>query len=475
MIAHDPGATGDQNPARAATSTVAMHRIPTTALVLVSLSTLACGADVPIGGAEGFDAVGIPDTGGTDGSESDDAGTEGSTSTTSGSTDADADADAETDAGVKFDLEGPGDLGDGGCGEGAGELEFSYIWVTSSELDVVSKIDTVTTEELARYRTTAVDDPQPSRTSVNRRGDVVVANRSGGGVTKVYAQIDDCVDADQDMQITTSQGPDDILPWGEDECVAWNQPLAGKTESRPVAWTNGTFDEGTCTWTDMKVWASASAKTPGSIAVYLLDGETGAIEQSVDLDIPLDNLSRGMYGAAVDEDDNVWLSQFGTGRLVRVDRDDLGYESWPVPTEHGSYGMSYGDGAVWLSGGVNVVKFSIEDESWTILDSPMVYGRGCMYDSASKILYVGSGPGLTLFDTESNTQVGVIDLPTNGPGIWGVGIDFEGYVWAVPNGDPPMFKIDPDTFEYVEVIGPPKTYTYSDMTGFLLSSVAPVG
>ena len=43
------------------------------------------------------------------------------------------------------------------------------------------------------------------------------------------------------------------------------------------------------------------------------------------------------------------------------------------------------------------------------------------------------------------------------------------------NGDPPMFKIDPDTLEVIEVVGPPQTYTYSDMTGYLLSSVAPAG
>ena len=50
----------------------------------------------------------------------------------------------------------------------------------------------------------------------------------------------DCVDRNADGMITTSQGPNDVLPWGEDECVLWHQELPHDDDNRhgprPTAW-----------------------------------------------------------------------------------------------------------------------------------------------------------------------------------------------------------------------------------------------
>lgn len=90
---------------------------------------------------------------------------------------------------------GTGGAGDCPGGGGGGEVEFSYLWAANSGQGTISKIDTQTLTELGRYLTSADGKGSPSRTSVSLTGDVAVANRNGG-VTKVYASIDDCVDRD---------------------------------------------------------------------------------------------------------------------------------------------------------------------------------------------------------------------------------------------------------------------------------------
>src|SRR5690606_41952004 len=94
-----------------------------------------------------------------------------------------------------------------------GDPEFSYIWIANSVQGTVSKINTFTGVEEGRYRT-GPDDPDPSRTSVNQLGDVAVANRNGG-IVKIAAATDRCVDANGDGATQTSSGHDDIPDWGD--------------------------------------------------------------------------------------------------------------------------------------------------------------------------------------------------------------------------------------------------------------------
>src|SRR5690606_36637833 len=94
----------------------------------------------------------------------------------------------------KFDLGVQPDAGDGCGGGGGGNVEFSYIWVANSAQGTISKINTVTMVEEGRYVVRPDSAGNPSRTSVNLAGDVAVANRYGG-VTKVLARTEDCVES----------------------------------------------------------------------------------------------------------------------------------------------------------------------------------------------------------------------------------------------------------------------------------------
>lgn len=366
------------------------------------------------------------------------------------------------------------DMGNGGDA-------LSVIWIANSGQGTVSKINTQTGQELGRYYTRPDGGGSPSRTSVNRYGDVAVANRLGG-VTKVYARLERCVDTNGDGVITTSTGPNDILAWGSDECVAWHTPFAHE-DNRPVAWTSGVFNEQTCLWEDLDVWTAWSDWQPGTAVVALLDGEDGSVIQQV----PIPDLPQpwpgwyGFYGAAVDAENNVWLSQLQSNNpqpawLVRVNRDDFTYDHWDVAQE-GGYGMTVtSDGYVWICGRTTR-RFNPQTLAWTevpLLNAAEVHTGGCMGDG-NGILYRGSYAQIHGINTQTMEVVKTLNVGQPGDDhIWGVAVDFDGKVWGVPRNGSRAYKVNPDTGAIeIQVNGLVSAYTYSDMTGFALFSVMP--
>lgn len=137
--------------------------------------------------------------------------------------------------GTGFTLDGTtGDTVDGVGVEPDGALVLDsrainthIIWIANTAEGTVSKIDTDTYVELARYWTGPDGGGNdPSRTSVNSLGDVYIANRGAHTVTKISVLGGDCVDVNGDGLVNTSTGASDIKPWGTDECVLWNTTLA---------------------------------------------------------------------------------------------------------------------------------------------------------------------------------------------------------------------------------------------------------
>lgn len=381
------------------------------------------------------------------------------------------------------DGDGDGDSGDGDgdadpCnGGGNGEIE-RFIWIANSGEGTVSKIDTQTGIELGRYIVRPDSAGSPSRTSVNNRGDVVVANRLGG-VTKIIADSDNCIDSNGVPGIQTSTGPADILAWGQDECVAWHTPIP-HGDNRPVAWTSGYPDPDTCDWFDRDVWTAWSDTALGTATVALLDGDTGEILQQV----PLPQLPEswpgwfGFYGGAVDSDDNFWASQLQGGLLVKVNRSDFSVVTYPVPVE-GGYGMTVTpDGYVWLCGRYTH-RLDPETGAWTsanhFAEPDSIHTGGCMGDGEG-LLWRGAYGQIMAVDTETLAVVKQIPVSQVGEDyIWGVAIDFDGFVWAIPRNGANAYKVSPETDSIVLTVpGLVSAYTYSDMTGFALSNVGAI-
>lgn len=432
-----------------------------TGSLLVSLAVAACGGD----GSEREDGDatnGVLSLTAAN-TEGDEQGTQGQ-DTGIGTGEASGQVDPDGDSGLPmFDVGSP----DGGAscgGGGGGDGALSHIWIANSPQGTVSKINTQTMIEEGRYIVRSDSAGSPSRTSVSLSGDVAVANRTGG-VTKIWANPDDCQETNGMPGIQTSTGAADILAWGADECVAWHTPLA-YSSNRPMAWAQGDWNASTCQYDDEKLW-TAGANGGGTTEVLLLDGETGVVEQTVS--VPEIASSIGLYGGAVDGDGHFWGIETGGPRLVRVDRQTFAVQIWSGPGV-ASYGIAVDSvGRPWFCAGGGASRFDPVAQTWQTLPSPggNAWG-GCMTDGAGTLWHCRQQDAMLVgIDTETLTVVQQIPLPAYAHGI---SIDFDGYVWAVGFTSTQAYRVDPimgtiDTFD--GLVG---AYTYSDMTGFGLSS-----
>lgn len=356
-----------------------------------------------------------------------------------------------------------------------GEVLYTYIWIANSSDGTISKINTRTMKEEGRYQTRPDRVGDPSRTSVGIAGDVVVANRSGG-VTKVWADPKDCIDKNKDGKINTSTGADNVLKWGEDECIAWHNPMKFASQ-RVAAWTYEEGDngpDGSKPKSIEKVWITGTNSDDPNIYIHLLDGETGKVLDTAKT--PATNESGafpyGAYGGAVDRNNNLWFTGVGGGKLYKVSYEDLSVEQWDKPVP--SYGITVDPkGRPWICG-QGTARFTPKKEKWDVVKYPLgVISNhgGCMVDGKGRLWYdliTKFKSTVSAIDIESLTVVKSIELPEHPHGI---SIDFDGNVWGVGQYSSNAYRVNPDTDEIDVFANLINAYTYSDMTGFALGAV----
>jgi hypothetical protein len=380
-----------------------------------------------------------------------------------------------SDEGLKFDVEyndSPGPGGDCADGNGMGGMNgesFSYIWISNSPQGTVSKINTETGIEEARYAA-GPGAADPSRTSVNLLGDAVVVDRSGG-IAKIAVIEDRCVDLNNNGAIDTSTGPNNVLPWGTDECVLWHVPLpsggtvANQYGPRPVAW-EGVGPED-CT--KPRVWVGWRDASTGFFR--RLDGETGDIQDAASVPWPGDQW--GPYGGATNKQGDFWVMGWQYGPLVRVDAETVVPQVIQIPTPpNGSQQWTYGmaldaDGHPWIAGAQTVYHYNPDTDQWEFIDVPGGNFRGMMIDAEGRAWVANNGSSfLVEVDTMTKTVANAaVPLPGAGTPV-GISIDSEGKVWVVDQAASMAFKVDPDTYQtLLTVSGLQQPYTYSDMTG----------
>ncbi len=450
-------------------------------IVVTSVMALGCGddgssRDTERGDSQG-DGIGTGDSNSDDGESASGSGDSGTTNgedgtTTSGTTTSGTTGPGTTsttgtggDGGPKWDLGGLPDGGAPGCG-GEGDPEFSYLWAANSSEGTISKIDTATVLEVGRYQVRPDGQGSPSRTSVSLSGHAAVASRNGG-VTKFYANEEECQDTNGTPGIQTSLN-NTALAWDQEECRAWHTPFT-YTSQRPLAWAPGIWNPNTCAWEDEMLW-TAGRYGQGDDEVIMLDGETGEIVQT----IPIPGLkadSYGIYGAAVDSEGNFWGTGWATGNhLVRVDRETFEVSVWDGPTSAGAsshwYGMTVDvDGYVWNCAS-RLARFDPTTEMWTVSgELEGGWTAGCMADAEEGgLIWLGS-TGVRGVDRE--TFEVIYNWPT--PTSYGVSIDPAGFIWAV-NGNG-AHRVEPTTGVVTSYNGLVGAYTYSDMTGAALKAV----
>jgi len=338
------------------------------------------------------------------------------------------------------------------------------IWIANSSAGTVSKVDTTTNEELGRYYTASNMRGDPSRSTVNPRGDVVSINRGGSSATFIMAS--DCPDQDGDGIVETSQGPDDVMPWGEDECVIWNQPITGGM-SRGAAIEEREELDGTVR---EYVWVS-SYNTGIVHEIDVAEGEYTGRQQDVRPSNP--------YGAAMGPDHTLWVTQGGAQtHMAKMDTTTLEVVQYTAPQGRNFYGITVDrDGYVWTTGQYGAQRFDPETETYDLVEGGCGGGvaadaDGNIWTASGYVAVVWAVPeecrpsGITRIDGQT-LEAHVIETLGQSHGV---AVDFDGHVWGinVPTGD--AHKIDPsdESFEVAWDGGGNNSYTYSDMTGFQL-------
>ncbi|MFH2004976.1 MAG: hypothetical protein ABI333_00185 [bacterium] len=381
-----------------------------------------------------------------------------------------------------------------GC-VGAMENLDSYIWIANTGEGTLSKVNTRNAEEVARYLTCSYSDQScdPSRTSVNLHGDVVVTNRGcdlcstripASSVTKFAANIVDCVDRDGSGHIDTSTGADDVKAWGEDECMLWSTELPYEADfdsdphgARATAW-DGQDDE--ATGLGGSVWVGTCDKSGYSrpVRLYKLNGDTGAVEERVQIDG-----ATCAYGGAVDRARGFWFIDLNGKTITGLDMVTLEHDTRETSC---GYGITVdSQGRVWTGG----FDFADQDQScvarydpqtgveetvsipWdpvTQRDPPWLRGIAVgVATSTGSVWAVETSGALYQIDEETLEVTAAAALEGSRETI-GVAVDYLGFVWMVDMATESAYKYDPTTFQKLQVRIGSSPYTYSDMTGVQL-------
>ena len=459
-------------------------------------ATMTGSGDVPTtsGTGSASDSVGMTTTtdptvtgGPSTGTTADPSATETGTGTTSG-TSTGAVSDTMGSTGSSGTTMGVGDTSSStgekppcepGDGMGMGMVEKSYIWIASQNTSDVSKVDTKTMTELARYRT-GPGNESPSRTAVSADGRfVVVNNRQTGRSTMIAANPDDCPDKNGNGMLDSSQNKNNLLAFGADECVRWSitLPFLGAWDDGPrgVTWTPGTWDYDQCKYVEPKVWIGYMSNAGGeTVHLIRVDGETGVIEQTIP--VPGWNGSGfAPYGSALDPAFRPWFSSL-RGEFVRVNTDlnPITITRYTPPGNVQSYGFTVDqDGNPWFGGNCGpVTTFDVKTQSYVSVPGLNGCWRGVAADE--KYVWVANNSPCGFAQIDRATRTLIKNWNTN-PCSTAIGfsIDAEKFVWLVDQGGW-AWKFDPENvggMMKVDVAG--QHYVYSDMTGGQVASILP--
>ena len=354
-----------------------------------------------------------------------------------------------------------------------------YLWVPNNE-GTISKVDTLTGRELARYRTgpTGVNG-QPSRTTVDLFGSCYVANRYSGTILKlglsengqgIDRNGDGLLQSSRDLNQDGDISPDEVLPWGQDESVLWETSLIPTAE--------GNFVPGTFTGPYQNSWGypgvrGVAVDDQGNVwvgtletkKIYYLEGSTGRILRTIDV-APVNHRT---YGAVLDRSGILWASSHDRNQVLRLDPATDRYTV--LPLGHFSYGINVDrDGHVFVSGW-NSGRLSRIDSATAAIEWNLpieTEGRGIGITDDGDLWIAHSGPGVVV--RRSNSGAFKASIPV-GSQPSGVSVDSRGMVWAMGLGDDLIRRIDP----YRNVVDLTKRivagykegyhYGYSDMTG----------
>ena len=406
---------------------------------------------------------------------------------------------------------------DGSLVLGSTRSERNFAWIANTRFGSVTKLDLNTGAQLGEYDSALLGAGNharvpgeecdtlggsgncPSRTAVDLRGAVYVANRAfehQPTVTKIAGRVEDCIDRNRNGRIDTSEdlnangvidrGTSEYLGQG-DECILWTVDVGGVGGiARAVAIDADGF-----------VWVGLH----DDMNAVKLDPSDGRTLRTVNLSRRFENFRP--YGATVTSDGFVYFVEVASGRIRGV---DTATDTVTVRTQaadgdcQGSYGIAVDQrDRIWLAGFhcPKAHRYDPATGDWFSVELPDSGGtrgiaaddRGYVYVAASHEFIRLGGPGgislgretarVTRFRADDGldmTIYGTAANPLPGSGSVGIGLDDDRRIWVVNQVSGTATRLDPTTGDTREYPVGDTPYTYSDFTGFALRTfTAPSG
>ena len=382
------------------------------------------------------------------------------------------------------DSDGVGLDAEGGLILDSESISTNHIWIANTGEGTVSKFDTETYEELGRYPAGpagAFNDP--SRTSVNSRGDVYIGNRGGASVTRISSLGESCPDTNGDGSITTSTDRT-ALGWGADDCVLWHTNLGTySAPGRRIRAVAAQDVEGPDGELMEYVWIGAWDDN----RIFKLDGVTGEVLLHTESPVT-------PYGFALDQVGNLWIST-RSGYIGRLDTNRcIDNASCSVAVCDGEapcdgaikqrvsvpitpYGITVDfNQRVWI-GGNNIVRYDPMAPSGSRTRSASLpFGgsiavHGIAADAAGFVWGAAHQNGIVRVDAE--TLAHTVVEGSQGQSNKGIAVDGAGKVWSITRSDralvvTPGAALTSYTLNTEVARSIVQPYTYSDMTGLQL-------
>jgi len=371
---------------------------------------------------------------------------------------------------------------DGGITLGSGQVEYNFIWVPNSDEGSVSRWNTKTGREEARYWI----GESPSRTAIDLSGNAWVGHRGDGTASHIFGNKADCIDRNNDgvIQTSTDLNADGVITYGEMLVTPGGDPLADECVHCQVK-VGATNDKlrGVAVDKDNYAWLG----TYNSRELFKVDPQTCEVLLKVPTNFEGGPLP--MYGLAIDGDGMMWTSTFSSGCVIRVDTA-LGVVVQRLCPSPGItfYGVAV-DGqkrAWWADYGKGIAMYDPAQDLWkhhVAPDKTLNSTTGIVVD-LDGMVYVASYSNHVIgrfdpkteawsaLDTYYNLPFG-IKAQTNPRGIT---IDQEGHLWAICRGSSGLVELTKEgvhlgSYDIVRHDKPDSgtgPYSYSDNTGFQL-------
>lgn len=285
---------------------------------------------------------------------------------------------------------------------------FKVMWIANAGEDTLSKIDTTTGKETARYKTwftgssglypNHLGNPYagaaPSRTAVDQDGNVFVGNRHFDGRVPVVLKILASGFIDRNNNGVEDTSTD-----------ANNNGIIEAAEMKPLVDVNNNgIIEDSEIQDERVAWAT---RLPAS--------EAGSLGRSL----------------AIDRNGNVWFGSFNNGRYFKVRGTDGALLSGPHSALHTPYGAVVDSNNILWGASLNnsLLKFDTTDpdnpaKKTLFFHGSSNYGIALAIQSGVQHIYLGAFSGGRYIDF--NTATNTASFPGTGSDFAGIGIATDG-------------------------------------------------